>query len=403
MKTIAIVGTFDSKGAEYSFVKKIIEDLGLGTLMIHSGVFDSTIKTDVSNAEVAAAAGADIKEVAAKKDRAYGTEVLAKGMEKLLPKLYADGKFDGIISFGGTGGTSIVTPGMRALPIGVPKVMVSTVASGDVSVYVGTSDIVMYPSIVDVAGLNSLSTKIFANAAHAIAGMVQFEVKQEADKKPLVAATMFGVTTPCVDFARKYMEERGYEVLVFHATGAGGKTMESLIRSGFFKGVLDLTTTEWCDELVGGVLAAGPERLDAAGACGIPQVVSVGAMDMVNFGARSTVPEKFKGRKFYQHNPTVTLMRTTVEENKKLGEIIAKKLNTAKGPAAIMLPMKGVSMIDAYGQAFYGKEEDEALFDAIDNHLDQKKVELIKMDCLINDKQFGEAAAQRLIDMINKQ
>jgi len=403
VKTVAIVGTFDSKGTEYSFVKKVIEDLGLNTLMIHSGVFESTIEADVPNSEVAAAAGADIREVAAKKDRAYATEVLSRGMEKLIPRLYKEGKFDGIISFGGTGGTSIVTPGMRALPVGIPKVMVSTVASGDVSVYVGESDIVMYPSIVDVSGLNSLSTKIFANAAHAIAGMVKFEIKQEIDKKPLVAATMFGVTTPCVDFARKYMEARGYEVLVFHATGAGGKTMESLVRSGFFKGVLDLTTTEWCDELVGGVLSAGPERLDAAGACGIPQVVSVGALDMVNFGAKSTVPEKFKGRKFYQHNPTVTLMRTTVDENRKLGEIIAKKLNAAKGPTTLMIPLRGVSMIDAPGQAFYGKDEDEALFDAINKNLDQKKVELVKMDCLINDKQFGESAAQRLIDMINKE
>lgn len=400
MATIAIAGTFDSKGAEYAFVKKVIEDQGVDTLMIHTGVFDSTIPCDVSNGEITAEVGVDIKDVVAKKDRAYGTEVLSKGMEKLLPKLFSEGKFDGVLSFGGTGGTSIVTPGMRALPVGVPKIMVSTVASGDVSMYVGTSDIMMYPSIVDVSGLNSLSIKIFTNAANAICGMVKSKSVESAEKKPLIAATMFGVTTPCVDFARKYLETRGYEVLVFHATGTGGKTMENLVKSGFFAGVLDLTTTEWCDELVGGVLAAGPERLDAAGSCGVPQIVSVGALDMVNFGPRDTVPKEFEGRNFYQHNPTVTLMRTTVDECRQLGEIIAKKLNATKGKTILMLPLKGVSMIDAEGQAFYGAEEDKVLFDTLRSNIDKSKVEIIEMDCNINDQQFGETAAEKLISLL---
>ena len=399
MATIAIAGTFDSKGAEYAFVKKVIEDQGVDTLMIHTGVFDSTIPCDVSNGEITAEVGVDIKDVVAKKDRAYGTEVLSKGMEKLLPKLFSEGKFDGVLSFGGTGGTSIVTPGMRALPVGVPKIMVSTVASGDVSMYVGTSDIMMYPSIVDVSGLNSLSIKIFTNAANAICGMVKAKSVESAEKKPLIAATMFGVTTPCVDFARKYLESRGYEVLVFHATGTGGKTMENLVKSGFFAGVLDLTTTEWCDELVGGVLAAGPDRLDAAGSCGVPQIVSVGALDMVNFGPRDTVPKEFEGRNFYQHNPTVTLMRTTVDECRQLGEIIAKKLNATKGKTILMLPLKGVSMIDAEGQAFYGAEEDKVLFDTLRSNIDKSKVEIIEMDCNINDQQFGETAAEKLISL----
>ncbi|WP_061301848.1 Tm-1-like ATP-binding domain-containing protein, partial [Clostridium botulinum] len=284
MKTIAIAGTFDSKGVEYLYVKKLIKSIGLKTFTIHTGVFEPKFKPDVSNQEVARAVGEDIYEIAAKKDRALATEILSRGMEKLVPKLYEQGKFDGIISFGGTGGTSLITPAMRALPIGVPKVMVSTVASGNTEQYVGSSDIVMVPSIVDVAGLNSISTKIFANAVFAIAGMVNFENKEIIEKKPLVAATMFGVTTPCVNYARKYLEERGYEVLVFHATGVGGKSMEHLIKGGFIKGVLDLTTTEWCDELVGGVLGAGKNRLEAAGKNNIPQVVSVGALDMVNFG-----------------------------------------------------------------------------------------------------------------------
>lgn len=400
MKTIAIAGTFDSKGKEFSYVKNILEGLGLKTLTIHCGVFEPMFETDVSNEEVAREVGADIKEIAAKRDRALGTEILSKGMEKLIPRLYAEGKFHGIISFGGSGGTSLVTPGMRALPIGVPKVMVSTVASGNTQQYVGTSDIMMYPSIVDVSGLNSISTKIFTNAAFAIAGMVKFEHEEKIEKKPLVAATMFGVTTPCVDKAREYLEEQGYEVLVFHATGTGGKTMERLIEDGFFDGVLDLTTTEWCDELVGGVLAAGTHRLEAAGKHKVPQVVSLGALDMVNFGPIDTVPKEFAGRKLYKHNPTVTLMRTTVEENKKLGEIISEKLNSAKGSTALIVPLRGVSMIDVAGQPFYGPEEDKILFDTIRKNIDQNKVELIEIDLDINDKEFAVAAAKKLVEFM---
>lgn len=403
MKTIAIAGTFDSKGKELNFVKEVLESLGLKTLTIHCGVFDPIIKTDVSNEEVAREVGYTIQDIASKKDRALATEVLSKAMEKLLPRLYSEGKFDGIISLGGTGGTSLVTPGMRALPIGVPKVMVSTVASGNVQQYVGTSDIVMMPSIVDVSGLNSISTKIFTNAALAIAGMVSLEHEEKVqEKKPLVAATMFGVTTPCVDMAREYLEEKGYEVLVFHATGTGGKVMERLIEEGYFKGVLDITTTEWCDELVGGVLAAGPNRLEAAGKHKVPQVVSVGALDMVNFGPIDTVPEKFKGRNLYKHNPTVTLMRTTVEENRKLGEIIAEKLNKAEGPTVLMLPLKGVSMIDAQGQPFYGPEEDKMLFDTLRENIDRSKVELIEMDAHINDREFALSAAKKLVELMEK-
>ncbi len=313
LKTVAIVGTFDSKGTEFAYVRDIIQGLGLKTFTIHSGVFKPTFAPDVSNEEVARAAGAEIHEIAAKKDRALATEILAKGMEKLVPQLYAEGKFDGILSLGGTSGTAIVTPAMRALPIGIPKIMVSTVASGNTSQYVGTSDVIMYPSIVDIAGINSISVKIFTNAAFAIAGMLTFEGSKEIEKKPLIAATMFGVTTPCINYAREYLEKEGFEVIIFHATGIGGKTMENLIESGFFDGVLDLTTTEWCDELVGGVLNAGPHRLEAAGRCHVPQVVSTGALDMVNFGPFESVPKEFQVRNLYKHNPTVTLMRTTIE------------------------------------------------------------------------------------------
>ncbi|GAA0720490.1 Tm-1-like ATP-binding domain-containing protein [Clostridium malenominatum] len=402
MKTIAIAGTFDSKGEEFSYVKGIIEGLGLKTFMIHTGVFEPKFTPDVSNDEVVQAVGGDIKEIAAKKDRALATDTLARGMEKLLPKLYSEGKFDGILSFGGSGGTSIVTPGMRALPIGVPKVMVSTVAAGDVSMYVGTSDIFMYPSIVDVAGLNSISTKIFTNAAFAIAGMVKFENKTTLNKKPLIAATMFGVTTPCINKSREYLEKLGYEVLIFHATGTGGRAMESLIRDGYIEGVLDITTTEWCDQLFGGNMAAGEDRLEAAVLNKIPQVVSVGALDMVNFGPISSVPSKYTGRNLYKHNPTVTLMRTTVEENRQLGLVIAEKLNMAQRKTALLLPLKGVSLLDSEGQQFYGANEDAMLFKTLKENITNPLVEIIEINTNINDEEFSITAAEKLVQLLNE-
>lgn len=403
MKTLAIAGTFDTKGTEFLYVRNLAQKLGLQTLMIHTGVFEPAFEPDISNREVAGAAGYDIDEIVKKQDRGMAMEALSKGMEKLLPKLYAEGKFDGILSFGGSGGTSLVTPGMRKLPIGVPKMMVSTMASGNVSQYVGTSDIIMMPSIVDVAGLNRISRTIFRNATLAAAGMLA-EVQEEetAETRPLIAATMFGVTTPCVNYAKEYLEKRGYEVLVFHATGTGGKTMESLIDAGFFSGVLDLTTTEWCDEIVGGVLAAGEHRCEAAAKNGIPQVVSVGALDMVNFGPMDTVPEQFLNRNLYKHNPTVTLMRTTVSENVDIGKAIAEKLNMAKGKTVLVLPLKGVSMLDAEGVAFCGKAEDKALFDTLKKEIHTDAVKIVELDLHINDKEFAETAAQKLIDLLNE-
>lgn len=402
MKTIAIAGTFDTKGDEYLYVKELIESLDLGTFTIHTGVFESTFEPDISNSEVAEAAGIDIKTLVSKKDRALATEALSKGMEKLVPKLYNEGKFDAIISFGGSGGTSLVTPAMRALPIGMPKVMVSTVASGNTEQYVGTSDIIMIPSVVDVSGINSISKKIFTNAVFAIAGMLKFENTKVVEKKPLVAATMFGVTTPCITAAREYLEKRGYEVLVFHATGIGGRSMESLIDGGFIEGVLDLTTTEWVDEIIGGVLNAGPHRLEAASKQNIPQVVSVGALDMCNFGSYDTVPEKFMKRNLYRHNPTVTLMRTNKEENEAIGTKLVEKLNLAKEKIALFIPLKGVSSIDVEGQPFYGPKEDKVLFETLRNGVNKNIVEVVEMNCAINDMEFAEAAAQKLIYMMEK-
>lgn len=402
MKTVALVGTFDSKGTEYQYIKELLEKLDLKVFTIHTGVFESSFVPDVDVAEIAAEADEDIASIRKRNDRAYATEVLSRGLKSLLPKLFAQGLFDGVLSFGGTGGTSLVAPGMRHLPIGIPKLIVSTVASGDTSVYVGTSDIMMMPSIVDVSGLNKISKRIFGNAVSAMAGLLNYRFETEEDEHPLVAATMFGVTTPAVNFAREYLEKNGYEVLVFHATGIGGRTMESLVSDGYFTGVLDLTTTEWADELVGGILNAGEHRLEAASLAKIPQVVSLGAMDMVNFGPFDTVPDQFKNRNFYKHNPTVTLMRTTVEENEKLGKIIASKLNLAKSETILVIPNGGFSAIDVKDGPFHCPEADKALIDSIKKHLTNESVKLIEKEQAINDKAFAEFSAQQLINLMKR-
>ena len=398
-KTIALLGALDTKGAEYGFVKDCIEARGHKTLLIDVGVLGKpAIKPDITRAEVAKAGGADIKKLVADKDRGRAVAAMSEGAAVLLPKLYAAGKFDGVLAMGGTGGTSVACGAMRALPLGAAKVMVSTTAGGDVSGYVGVKDIVMIPSIVDVAGVNQISREVFAKAAGAICGMVEAEVPP-AEDKPLIVASMFGNTTPCVGKATEILEAAGYEVLVFHCTGTGGKTMESLIDAGLIKGVLDITTTEWADELVGGVFSAGPTRLEAAAKAGIPAIVTPACLDMVNFNAPDTVPEKFKGRTFYQHNPNVTLMRTNVEECKKLGEILAEKLNMSTGPVTVLIPRKGISMIDLEGKDFYLPEANQALFDALKKNL-RDDIPVIEMDCDVNDEKFATACAEALLENI---
>ena len=402
MKTVALIGTFDSKGTEYQYIKKLLEGLDLNVFTIHTGVYEASFVPDVDVSEIAKEVDEEISEIRERHDRAFATKVLSKGLEKLLPKLYAQDLFDGVLSFGGTGGTSLVAPGMRKLPLGVPKLIVSTVASGDTSVYVGTSDIIMMPSIVDVSGLNKISKRIFANAVSAMAGLIKDHIVIEEDERPLIAATMFGVTTPAVNFARAYLEKNGYEVLVFHATGVGGKTMESLISEGYFAGVLDLTTTELADELVGGILSAGKRRLEAASLTQTPQVVSLGALDMVNFGPFELIPKKFENRTFYRHNPTVTLMRTTVEENMELGKVIAEKLNLAQERTVLIIPNAGFSAIDVAKEPFYNPEADQALIYALKEHIENDKVTVIDKDLAINDKEFAEFSAKQLIDLISE-
>ena len=307
-KVVAIIGALDTKAAEYAFLKQQIEGQGVGTLMIDVGIFgEPPFAPDISAAEVATAGGADRAALAAANDRGNAVGAMAAGAAIILKRLYDEGRVHGVIAMGGGGGTTLGSIAMQPLPVGAPKLIVSTVASGDTSAYVGVKDIAMMPSIVDVAGVNRLSSKIIANAAGAIAGMVKIEHRESSDAKPMIAATMFGVTTAGVTKAREIIEKAGYEVLVFHAVGSGGRTMEELIRAGFVAGVLDLTTTELADELAGGVLSAGPNRLEAAGETGVPQVVSLGALDMVNFGARDTIPPKYAERKLYPHNPLVTL------------------------------------------------------------------------------------------------
>lgn len=394
--TIALIGALDTKGPEYRFVKECIEARGYRTLLIDVGVLgQADVAADVSSAEVARAAGVELSELAARKDRGEAVAAMSRGAALLLPQLYAAGRFDGVLALGGSGGSSVACAGMRALPLGVPKVMVSTVAGGDVSGYVGVQDIVMIPSIVDVAGLNRISRGVFARAAGAVCGMVETQVPEGQDR-PLIAASMFGNTTPAVEHAKAILEERGYEVLVFHCTGTGGRTMEALIDSGQIAGVLDITTTEWADELVGGVFAAGPTRLEAAARRGVPAVVGPGCLDMVNFWAPDTVPARFAGRTFYPHNPNVTLMRTNVEENSRLGEILASKLNASSGPVTFVWPTRGLSMIDAQGGPFWSPEADGALLAALRAHL-EPHVSLIELDCNINDPLFAETCAQTLL------
>jgi uncharacterized protein (UPF0261 family) len=396
---ILLIGTLDTKGVEYDFVRGLIEQRGHRTMLLDGGIqAEPLLRPDLTAAQVAEAGGSSLAALREQADRGTAIEVMAQGAAKLAGRLQAEGKIDGVLALGGSGGTAIASRAMQALPVGLPKVIVSTVASGDVKPYVGDKDITMMYAVVDVAGINRISRRVLANAAGAICGMVEQTIPAAKDK-PLLAATMFGVTTPCVTALRERLEQAGYEVLVFHATGSGGKSMEGLIRDGFISGVADVTTTEWADELVGGVLSAGPQRLEAAGRAGLPQVVSVGALDMVNFWAIDTVPARFKNRTLYKHNANVTLMRTTPQECAELGRIMANKLNQAKGPVALFLPLGGVSAIDAAGQPFYRPEADAALFAALRQNI-RPPVELVELDLHINDPAFATAMAERLLQML---
>lgn len=405
MATVILLGTFDTKGEEYAWLRDRLRDEGCETLLIDAGVFsDGHGIADVLPAEVAAAAGDDLEELRAARDRGASMRVMARGAAVLVKRLVDEGQADGLLAVGGSGGSSVAAKAMQAMPVGVPKLLVSTMAAGDVSPYVGVSDVTLMYSVVDVSGINSISRRVFGNAIAAISAMAKhYAATADApaeDEKPLIGATMFGLTTPAVDEARARLTKLGYEVLVFHATGAGGKAMEALAEAGFLAGVLDLTTTELADDLVGGVLTAGPHRLEAAGRMGLPQVVSVGALDMVNFGPEATIPASFAGRRFLVHNPTVTLMRTSASEMATLGTSIATKLAAATGPVAVFLPLQGVSGIDVADGPFEDAAADAALFAAIHQGLDGTGIPVTDVDCRINDPGFGLAAANALHALI---
>jgi uncharacterized protein (UPF0261 family) len=401
-KTVVIIGALDTKGHEFAFIKDLVEKEGLKTLVVDFGVMgEPAIKPDVSRAEVAAAGGGKLDRLRSGDRKDEAMKVMSTGLAVVVRKLFDGGKLHGIIGMGGTGGTSVATSAMRTLPVGVPKVMVSTVGGGDVSAYAGTKDITFVPSIVDVAGFNRISRTIYANAAGAIAGMTKVDVPPAKEEKPLVTASMFGNTTACVDKARSILESKGFEVLVFHATGTGGKTMESLIADGYIAASLDITTTELADEVCGGVFTAGPDRMLAAARAGIPTVLVPGCVDMCNFWALSAVPEKYRNRNLYQWNPNVTLMRTNVEENRMMGKMIAKAANESKGPVAILLPLKGVSMLDSPGNAYWDPEADRACYEAIKANV-KPGIPVIELDNNINDPEFAAKAAETLLGMLGK-
>jgi uncharacterized protein (UPF0261 family) len=399
MKTVVTPGALDTKGADYEFLVRSIRSHGVNTLTLDFGVLgDPPFIPDVTNAEVARAGGVELSALRQSKDKTLAMRVMADGLSRILSRLYEGGRLDGVCGMGGSGGTTILSAGVRGLPIGIPKLLISTVAAGDVSAYVGSTDMALMHSVVDVAGLNRISREIYTNAAAAIAGMVQAKRPESAGDRPLVAASMFGNTTACIDRARASLDGAGWEVLVFHATGSGGRTMQRLAAEGLLAGLLDLTTTELADEVCGGVFSAGPERVQIGAKSAIPVVLAPGCVDMCNFGPRESVPRQYSSRLFYEWNANVTLMRTSVEENRRIGGLIAETANQCAGPAAVLLPRRGVSMLDSQGGPFWDVEADQACFDAIRSGLKQG-ISVIEIDGNINDPIFADRATQVFLEL----
>jgi uncharacterized protein (UPF0261 family) len=400
LKTVILIGTLDTKGVEYQFAKERFKKSGLNTILIDAGIIgDSLVKADISNEEVARAGGEELATLKNLGDRGFAVAVMTQGVNQIVQDLYKKNQCDAVFALGGSGGSTISSFAMRNLPIGIPKVLVSTLIASNASSFIGESDMALFASVVDIAGINSISAKVIANAVDATIGMIKGERVEINNNKKLVSASMFGVTTTCVTNARKILEENDLEVITFHMTGSGGKSMENLIREGFINASLDVTTTELADEIVGGTLSAGPTRLTAARDKKIPQVVSVGALDMVNFGPKETVPEKFKNRNLYVHNENVTLMRTTAEECEKIALDICHKLNESTSKVALLLPLLGVSAIATKGQVFYDQKADEALFSTIRKNL-KPNVELVELNYAINDQEFSDALAFKLLSLL---
>ncbi|QDU59319.1 hypothetical protein Pan216_01470 [Planctomycetes bacterium Pan216] len=406
MSTILVLGAFDTKGAEHAFLRECLLEAGVEVLSVNLGVMGTTDRfpVDIEADEIARHGGESVYALREAGDRGEAVRLMGEGAASVVRELFDEGRFDAIVGMGGSGGTSMIAAAMRSLPVGVPKLCVSTVAAGDIAPYVGTKDIVMMPSVVDVAGVNRVSRVLIRQAAAAIVGMAgQSDARQPESENPVVAATMFGNTTECVDACRRYLEESDFEVLVFHATGVGGRAMEELIDEGWVDAVLDVTTTEWADEIAGGIMSAGPTRLEAAGRRGLPQLIVPGCLDMVNFGPIETVPEHLRrgDRHFYEWAPAVTLMRTTAEENRRLGTIFAEKANGAQGPIAFLVPTCGFSVLGEEGDLFHDPEADGAFSEGLRETLDPSiRVETI--DVPINDAAFSKRAVAMLLELIEQ-
>jgi uncharacterized protein (UPF0261 family) len=398
-KRIAIVATMDTKGREAAFVASRVEQLDHEVCLVDVGIMGAPqVEAEVTREQVARAANVEIGALRTSGDRSAAVVAMSYGVSIVVGDLLKHRRIDGLLGLGGSSGSAIVAAAMQVLPIGFPKVLVSTMASGNTKPYVGTRDVTLMHSVVDISGLNRISRKILANAAAAVCGMATVEHSAASDR-PTVALTMMGVTTPCATIASEALERAGLEVLVFHANGAGGPAMEALVADDVFVAVLDMTPAEWADELLGGKSAAGPNRMEAAALKGLPQVVSVGGLDMVRFAGRSNIPAHFQARHFHDHNPTITLMRTTEEESRQLGKIIASKLNMATGPARVLLPMRGISALDRAGGEFEDQNARYALFGALRDHLDPV-IACVEMDLHINDPEFGNALAADLLGLL---
>ncbi len=398
-----MLGCFDTKDEDFSFLYECLKVNGETVITMNTGVMGTTsnFPVDFESDLVAKEAGRSISEMRSVRDRGDSVAVMGIGAAKVVAKLIAEKKIKAAIGMGGGGGTFIALSAMQEIPLGIPKLCISTLAGKDLSREIGSKDITLLPSIVDMAGVNSISNLLIRQAAAAICAMSNVGDSQSSTSAGSIAISMFGNTSTCVDKCTKLLRAEGYEVFAFHANGVGGRTMESLIRENCFDAVLDVTTTELADDLCGGICSAGPDRLNAAAEMGIPQVVVPGCLDMVNFGHFDTVPAQYKDREFYQWAPDVTLMRTSKEDNKILGERLAGKINRATAPVAVLLPVKGISQIDAEGGVFYRPETNKVLFDAIKENTD-KAIEIMEVDAHINDEKFSRKLVEVLLDMIRK-
>ncbi|HWZ06823.1 MAG TPA: Tm-1-like ATP-binding domain-containing protein [Bradyrhizobium sp.] len=394
MRRIFVVGTADTKGEELAYLRRMVADAGGTPIVVDVGIGSARCDVDIARSEIAAH-HPDGMHFLRGTDRGEAITAMAEAFARFVATRR---DIDAMLGIGGGGGTFIVTKGMQALKVGLPKLMVSTLASGEVGAYVDIADITMMPSVTDLAGLNNISSAVLRNAAFGIVGMAAAG-PPAGTEKPAIALTMFGVTTPCVTIASEQLRDR-FDCVVFHATGTGGRVMEKLVDSGLVSGVIDVTTTEVCDHLFGGVLSAGADRLGAIARTRVPYVGSVGALDMVNFRAIETVPAHYSHRNLYRHNPQVTLMRTTAEENRQIGVWIAEKLNRCSGPVRFLIPEKGVSMLDAPGQPFHDPTADAALFDAIEHTLHRTRDRRIeRIACHINDPEFSHSLVESFLEI----